>query len=253
MHHVVLERWSRGASALHRRDPRAKIAALLVLLVVLATSQRALPALAIALFLLLCSAAVWAKLPLAGVLFRAGIVLPFSALFAAVCWMAGDPARGAALVLKSYLCSLAVLLVVSTTPLPVLLRGLEMAGVPRFLLMVAQFLYRYLFVISEEAQHMAKAAASRGGGEGMSAWVGLVRQPARSTNRFRAAAGALAVLFARSFGRAEDIHRAMLARGFEGHFRTLTTLHFRTGDACFAVLGSLAPVILRMAVERAVR
>jgi energy-coupling factor transporter transmembrane protein EcfT len=43
LHHVVLERWSRGASPLHRRDPRAKLAALLVFLVVLATAHRALP------------------------------------------------------------------------------------------------------------------------------------------------------------------------------------------------------------------
>ena len=41
-----------------------------------------------------------------------------------------------------------------------------MTGAPRFLLMVAQFLYRYLFVISEEAQHMRKAAmAARRHGE----------------------------------------------------------------------------------------
>ena len=64
--------------------------------------------------------------------------------------------------MKSYLSALAVLLLVSTTPLPVLLRGFEMLGAPRFLLMVAQFLYRYLFVISEEAQHMRKAAMARG-------------------------------------------------------------------------------------------
>ena len=64
--------------------------------------------------------------------------------------------------MKSYLSALAVLLLVSTTPLPVLLRGFEMTGAPRFLLMVAQFLYRYLFVISEEAQHMRKAAMARG-------------------------------------------------------------------------------------------
>ena len=50
---MVLERWSRGASPLHRRDPRAKIAALLVFLVVLATAHRALPELAAALALLL--------------------------------------------------------------------------------------------------------------------------------------------------------------------------------------------------------
>ena len=38
MHHVLLDRWSQGASPLHRRDARAKILTLLVFLVVLATT-----------------------------------------------------------------------------------------------------------------------------------------------------------------------------------------------------------------------
>jgi cobalt/nickel transport system permease protein len=242
LHHVVLERWSRGRSGLHRRDPRAKLTALVAFLVVLATAHRNLPALALALLLLLGATLAAARLPVAGALLRAGLVLPFTLLFGAVCWLAGDPARGVALLLKSYLSALAVLIVVSTTPLPILLRGLETTGAPRFLLMVAQFLYRYLFVISEEAQHMSKAAVSRGASIG-----GL----SRSTTRFRAAAGALAVLFARSYSRAEDIHRAMLARGFTGQFRTLGALHFHKADVSFLVLGSLAPALLRLAVERA--
>ena len=131
---------------------------------------------------------------------------------------------------------------VSTTPFPALLRGLEMSGAPRFLLMVAQFLYRYLFVISEEAQHMTIAAASRGA---------TVRSFAAGA-RFRAAAGALAVLFARSYGRAEDIHRSMLARGFQGRFQSPGALRFRATDAVFTLFASLAPVLLRAAVERAV-
>jgi cobalt/nickel transport system permease protein len=183
---------------------------------------------------------IWARLPLFSALARAAIVLPFSLIFAAVCWLSGDPARGFSLLLKSYLSALAVLLVVSTTPFPALLRGLETIGAPRFLLMVVQFLYRYLFVISEEAQHMTIAAASRG------ATVRGVMAGAR----FRAAAGALAVLFARSYGRAEDIHRAMLARGFLGRFRTLHTLRFGRADGVFLALAVLAPVALRAAIER---
>ncbi len=242
MHHVVLERWSRGTSAIHRRDPRAKIVALLAFLIVVATANRGLWILTAALFLLLAIVFAAARLPLVAGLLRAAIVLPFAVVFAAVCWAAGDPARGIALMLKSYLSAVAVLLTVSTTPLPLVLRGLEAFGLPRFLLMVAQFLYRYLFVISEEAQHMAKAAVSRG------ATAGRVSQNAA---RFRAAAGALAVLFARSYGRAEEIHRAMLARGFTGHFRTVAQLRFGVADGAFAIAASLIPVLLRVAVERA--
>lgn len=241
MHHVVLERWSRGVSPLHRRDPRAKVAVLLVFLVALATAHRNLPVVAIAFALLLCAGLKAARLPLAGGLMRAAIVLPFTLLFAAICWLAGDPARGLAVTLKSYLSALAVLLLVSTTPLPDLLNAIESLGVPRFLLMVAQFIYRYLFVISEEAQHMSKAAASRG-----ATAAGL----AGNRERFRAAAGALAVLFARSYGRAEEIHRAMLARGFPGHFRTLGTRRFQSADALFLGLAALAPAAVRFAAER---
>lgn len=233
MHHVVLETWSRRSSAIHRIDPRAKIAALLVFLVVVGTAHRELPAVAAALLALLALTILSARLPLGRMMLRAGIVLFFAVLFGISSWLAGDAARAVAVVFKSYLSALAVLLVVSTTPMPALLNGLDASGVPRFLLMVTQFLYRYLFVISEEAQIMRIAAASRS-----------------SRIRFRAAASALAALFARSYARAEDIHRAMLARGFRGHFHTLAQPHFRVSDAAFLVIGSLAPVVLRAAVER---
>ena len=231
MHHVVLDQWSRRASPLHRRDPRSKIIPLLIFLVVLATAHRLLPAISAGLFAMLCTALLWARVPLADVLARACLVLPFTLVFAVVSWIAGDPARAEALVMKSYLSALAVLLVVSTTPMPLLLRGIELLGAPRFLLMVTQFLYRYLFVISEEAQHMRKAAVSRGGS-------------------FRAAAGALAVLFARSYKQAGEIHNAMLARGFQGRFRPLSAPHFHIADVVFLVCASSAPVILRIALER---
>ena len=231
MHHVVLEKWSRGASFIHRRDPRAKIAALLFFLVVVATAHRRLLVMAPAFLTLLTIAVLTANLPLGKILLRSAIVLFFTIAFALSSWIAGDPDRALELLVKSYLSAMAVLVVVSTTPMPVLLRGLEAAGTPRFLLMVAQFLYRYLFVISEEAQHMRKAAVSRGGG-------------------FRAAAGALATLFVRSYVRAGDVHRAMLARGFPGHFRTLHTLHFQANDIAFLLCALLTTVLVRATVER---
>ena len=70
---------------------------------------------------------------------------------------------------------------------------------------------------------MRKAAACRAG-RGRALSAGL---------RFRAAAGALAVLFARSHGHAEEIHRAMLGRGFRGHFRPLAARPFTGAHALF--------------------
>ena len=89
----------------------------------------------------------------AGALARAGVMSLFTAVFAAV---SGWPAIRARRCTGHEERSLGAgrTLTVSITPLPVLLRGFEMTGAPRFLLMVAQFLDRYLFVISEEAQQM---------------------------------------------------------------------------------------------------
>lgn len=225
---------------LHRRDPRAKVAALMVYLVVIATAHRNLAMAAAGVAVLLVAGVMAARLPIAGALARSMAVLPFTLLFGGICWLAGDPARGLAIVWKSYLSALAVLLVVSTTPLPELLRSVERFGAPRFLLMVAQFIYRYLFVISEEAQHMTKAALARG-----ATASGL----AARRERFRAAAGALAVLFARSYGRAEEVNRAMLARGFSGRFPAMETQPAGWGDLVF-LAAALAPALAIGAIGR---
>ena len=238
MHHVVLERWSRRESALHRRDPRAKIAALVLFLTIVATTRHGFVLAGACYLTLLVAVMLWARLPLWNALARAAVVLPFTLVFALVTILAGDSERAGLLIGKSYISALAVLALVSTTPLPQLLRGLEMLGVPRFLLMVSQFLYRYLFVISEEARHMRAAAASR-----------RTSANRHTASRFRAAAGALAVLFARSYARADAIHRAIVARGFQGRFRLLSMLRFGWADALFLLAAAAAPAAIRVAVE----
>ena len=236
MHHVVLERWSRGSSFLHRRDARAKILALLVFLVAVATTHRSFESVALLYLLLLLAAAASARLPIGGVLRRAAVVLPVSLTFAAISWISGEPRRAGLLVEKSYLSALAALLLVSTTPLPQLLRGLESLGVPGFLLMVAQFLYRYLFVIVEQAHRMRLAGLCRGGLK-------------RRSGGFRAAAGALGVLFARSYERAECIHRSMVSRGFQGHFQLLSGARFGLADAAFVCLAAGAPLAASLSMR----
>ena len=234
MHHVLMDQWSRGASPLHKRDPRAKILALAAFLIVLATTA------ANTFLTLTLDAAVLvagiliAGLPLGSLLLRAMAVLPFSLTFGLISWLAGDQLRAEGLVEKSYLSTVAVLLVVGTTPLPLLLSGLESLGTPRLLVLVAQFLYRYLFVVSEQAQHIRLAAACRQGTE------------RRRRSRFHAAAGALAVLFARSYYRAEGIHRAMMARAFSGKFALLRPLQFGWADGLLTLAIAAFLILVRI-------
>ena len=238
MHHVVLDRWSRGRSVVHSRDARAKILAVAAFLVIVATTPMRSPAPLLAYAAILLPAALLARLPLFSLLLRASAVLPFAAAFAAMSILGGEAARAAELLQKSYLSALGALLLAGTTPMPDLLRGMESLGAPRYVLLVVQFLYRYLFVISEQAQHMRLAAASRGSRSGF----------ARRRRWSEAAVGAVAVLFARSYARAEGIHRAMLARGYTGHLALLSPARFGWADGVFLLLAVLAPVAARLLV-----
>jgi cobalt/nickel transport system permease protein len=232
LRHTAVEAWSRGVSPVHRRAALAKMIPALVFLVTLATAHRSL-ALLSACYALLLMAAIWlARLPLPGILARAAVVLPFSGSVALISWLANDSQRALELIQKSYLSALAVLLLAATTPLAELLAGLEAVRVPVFLLTVIQFLYRYLFLIPEEAARMRTAAASRGG------------------MTFQAASGALAVLFIRSYQRAGEIHRAMLARGFTGRLPHAPARRFSPADAGFLLLAIALPLAFRAAVER---
>ncbi len=235
MHHIVLERWSRGASFLHARDARVKLLALLVYLVALATTPQGAWTAMAGFGALVVAGALLAGLPPAGVALRATIVLPFTATFALISLAGGEPQRAGALLAKSYLSAAAVILLMGSTPLARLGRALESLGAPRPLVLVLQFLYRYLFVISEQAQHMRLARASRA--------------PAPAAGRrllFRAASGALAVLFARSYARAEGIHNAMLSRGFDGRIPVLAPARARTADFLFLAAACLAALAARL-------
>lgn len=235
MHHLVIDRWSRGSSPLHQRDPRAKLAALLVFLIVLSTTRPAAQAAFAGYAVLLFLAANLAGLPIGGLIGRAALVLPFSATFALLTWWSGDSLRALSLAEKSFLSGMAALLLVGTTPLTGWTAALESWRVPRMLILVIQFVYRYLFVIAEQAQRMRWAALCRGSHKGS------------KTGSFRLAAGLVGVLFARSWQRADGIYHAMLARGFRGRFVPAAPVPFRSSDAVFfftCLAGCLAVRIL---------
>jgi len=195
---------------LARRDARAKLAAALVFLVCVGTTpagnyQRMAALAAVAI--------VWIAIARAGLfrsLFQASAIVPFPLSFGLVSWwVSGDPTLAVALVVRSYLSALVVVLLTSTTTLADIFRGLQSFGAPAVLVLVLQSLTRYLQVVVDQGLRMRRASISRSGNTG------------RRYSLWRRAGGALAVLFGKSYGRAENVHRAMLARGFQGTFIAL--------------------------------
>jgi len=231
--HTRIDRWSRMDSPLHRRHAAGKAIAGLGMLICIASLGRPAWRAAGAYLLLLAAGTAAAKLPVPRILLGGAVVLPFAAGIAVIAAVSGDSERAAMVLVRAYLSSLTTLLLVASTPLPELLAGLEKLGAPEFLLQVMQFVYRYLMVLREEAGAMRDAAASR---------AGTVR-----VLEFRKAAGAAGVLFARAHNRAQAIHRAMVARGFEGRMPALRQLPFRMPDAVFAA-GTLAVAVAVRAV-----
>ena len=232
MRHARIERWSRGSSRIHDYHPIARILAAAVLLVCIATLGVGSSSACALYFALLAAAAITARLPLFEVLIQATAVLPFALCFAVISALAGEPGRAAMLMARAYLSALAALLLIATTPLPALFAGLESLRIPRFLLLVMQFLYRYLIVLGGEAAAMRDAARSRGG--------------VNRSIEFRQAAGAAGVLFARSFARSEAIHQAMLSRGFTGHMPAAESRFFASQDGAFLLVASGLAIIIRV-------
>jgi len=213
------------------------LSALLFLVAVSSTPPSSPAAFVPAGALLACGLYISGLPPLA-LLARAGVIIPFPLFFGFVSWMENNNALFAgALVARSYISALAVLLLVGVTPLPALFDGLRGIGVPALLVMVLQSLVRYLQVIVDHGTRMRRAALCRDAG---------VMPRRNRQSLWRRASGALAVLFGRSYERAEGVHRAMIARGFRGDFLSIRPPAVTTQDWLYLAGAGLSILGARM-------
>lgn len=235
------------ASPVHRLDPRAKIIGLVAItLIAVSAPFDDWPVFAA------CAAALAAVAALAGVTpreiwRRARFVLPLVLLAAVFVPLAREGGAHydlgpltvheegletfAAVAAKATIGTVSAVLLGATTSFPSVLRGLEAMRVPRLIVLIAAFMYRYLFVIVEEVGRMRAALAAR------------AYRPRHALHA--AALGRVATaMFLRTYSRGERIYHAMLSRGYRGHMPQLVPLAFRRVDAAFvlAVLALLVPV-----------
>lgn len=116
--------------------------------------------------------------------------------------------------LKSWLSVQVALLLAFSTPFHELIDALRELRMPRIMVVVIGFMYRYLGVLGDEVTRMSRARAARsaaapgGGGSG-----GSVLWRAKVTGSM------VGSLFIRSYERSERIIAAMQSRGFESELR----------------------------------
>jgi len=113
----------------------------------------------------------------------------------------------------------AALLLIATTSFPGICRGLRRLGLPGLFVSQLLFLYRYLFVLMEEAMRVVRARDMRSFGTRGAGVRVLVR--------------IVGTLFLRTVERAERIYGAMLARGFRGEVPSMRREALRPSDALF--------------------
>ena len=104
---------------------------------------------------------------------------------------------------------------------------------PRVLVGIAGFTYRYIFVIGDEALRMMRARAARSGSSDRREGGSLFWQA-------QVTGGMAGSLFIRSIERSERIYDAMLARGYDGEARALRAPVLRPRDVLVALPFALA-------------
>jgi cobalt/nickel transport system permease protein len=136
-----------------------------------------------------------------------------------------------AMLLRAALTITAAFTLIATTGWPAICLALERLGVPRIFVLQLLFIYRYLFVLLDEAARLVRARNLRsfaGKGLGVQVWGSLIGH-----------------LLLRTIDRARRIHVAMLARGFTGDIRVTRQLHFSGRDWLFLVGWTIVFVLLR--------
>ena len=227
-----LEDLAARTTALSGIDPRAKVLATAVFIGVVVSFERHAVAamLPLAAFPLLMAAL--GQVPARAVLRKLAVAAPLVLMIGlANPWLERTPwtlvpgitlAAGwwslASLMLRFALTVSAALVLVASTGMMPLCAALSRLGVPRVFTTQLLLLWRFAFVLGEEAQRMSTARMLRA----------LGRRAA-----LRDYAALVGQLLLRALARAQRVHEALLARGFDGTLQPRQALCWRGRDTVF--------------------
>ncbi len=258
MHFHAFDQYHFEESRVHRLDPRVKV----LITIGFILSNALLPdgswaAFALA-WLMVLIANDQAQLGLGFTFKRSFIALPFALMaVSAIFSPLGTPIanwdlgfisltptdtgllRFASILVRSWLSVQMAILLVATTPFPDLIHALEHLRVPRVLTTIIAFLYRYLFVLTNEVYRLLRARQARSAGlPGMKRGGSLLW-------RAKITGSMAGQLFLRSYERSDRIYNAMVARGYTGHIRTLNPHRMNSTDWVILIMGLLVLFVIQ--------
>lgn len=243
-----LEEFAGSDSLIQRLDPRVKIVVATLFSVVVAVSTQFV-ALVSALALGLC--VVWLSrvpirelarrlVPVNMLIIILWFFLPFTVEGKTFCSAGPLVATyegisyAGQITIKSNAIMLVLIALIASTSIFTLGHAMHELKVPKKIVHLFFFTYRYIHVIYREYVRLGNAMKVRG------------FRPRNNMHTYRTFACLVGMLLVRSCERAQRVHNAMLCRGFRGAFYSLSDLSFRGTDAISLVL--MLAAILALAV-----
>ncbi len=245
---MIEEHFSEGESVIHNIDPRVRVICAIVYAVIIAITGKLLIALCgLGIGVLLI---VLARLSVRHVLRRLLIVnifivmlwviLPFSVTGETVVKI-GPFAASAQGVLYTFMltvkCNAIVLMsigLLSTCGIFNLVHALDHLRVPNKIIHLLFFIFRYALVMQHEYTRLRNTLKIRG------------FRPGTSIHAYRTYASVVGTLLIRGYERSEQVHKAMVCRGFKGHYWLLDHFALKRTDVLAAFLMTLGVLLLIM-------
>jgi cobalt/nickel transport system permease protein len=249
MKHSFIDEYSGLDSFVHRLDPRSKLLGSLAFILLVVITPVGNWRLLAAYFIAVAGWVLLSRVPPFYVLKRSLVIFPFVVMIAIFmpffkqgqavagwdigAWHIQVTYEGLVVflnvVVKSWICILCLIILSSSTKFEQILRGMYSLKVPGVFVHITSFMYRYVFVLADQAMRMQMARDSRN--------FGMKR-----SNTFKTMGGMIGILFIRSYERGERIYAAMLSRGYTRDIFEMSKLQFRAPDAYFALAISLVLV-----------
>jgi cobalt/nickel transport system permease protein len=242
----MLEELANGDSFVRHLDPRVKIVVVFLYSVVVAMASR----FQVLLWALTLSIGVviLARVPLTQLFKR---LLPVN-LLVVFLWLflpftfAGEPLfsmgtlivtregvlYATAISIKSNAMMLLLIALAASTPIFTLGHAMHEIGIPKRLVHLFFFTYRYIHVMQREYHRMVSSIKIRG------------FTPANNLHTYKTVAYMVGMLLVKSLDRAQRVHNAMLCRGFRGNLYSLSTFSIKGRDIVSLVLMLTAIVLM---------
>lgn len=236
MKHSFIDKYSHLESPLHRLDPRIKLITVFAFILIIVSEPRGELRPFILYGLVIATLVFVSRVPLRFILSRCLIVSPFvlmAAVFYPVSSMIIGEFRGIdgyqaeyrvalSIVFKAFTTVILLTLLISTEKFHNLLLGLRKLKMPRLLGILSALMYRYIFILTDEAMRTSRARDSRTPGK-------------LNMNKFKVYGNQAAMIFLRSMDRSQMIYNSMLSRGFKGEFPGMQLLALSGREIAFFI------------------